>query len=244
MLTSNSPSMQCAERPSFPTAIAINGIVVDKIEKVCHGLPPTRSIWNSPTAGTYSDRKEVLSWLINIRNNICPSCIPGIAYLNGKALFPPSIFDALWKALIVGIDHKDMQFHYNEINGRELFDAFLALLLHTVSSQDDNPKIETFDTQLYEKAKTYVQALDRLSDWTVFRTSQGYVGRGPPLLQKCDHICVFLGGDTPSVIRKAASAFFGLFRAYRLVGECYVEGLMRKEALYMNPWHWGWICLG
>jgi hypothetical protein len=69
-----------------------------------------------------------------------------------------------------------------------------------------------------------------------FKTSQRYIGRGPPLLQKGDHVCVFLGGNTPFVIRKASSVLFGIGHTYSLVGECYVEGLMRKEALYMNSW--------
>jgi hypothetical protein len=173
-------------------------------------LASNRSIWNSLTASTYSDRKEFLSWFNDIRNNICPSLIPGTAYLNGKALHLLSIFDALWRTLIVGIDHNDVQIRHDEIYGRKLFDAFLALLLHTMSSQDDNPKIGTFDRQLLEKARTYVQTLERLSDWTVFQTSQGYIGRGPPLLQKGDHVCVFLGGNTPFVIRKASSVLFEL----------------------------------
>ncbi len=57
------------------------------------------------------------------------------------------------------------------------------------------------------------------------------------------HVCVFMGVRTPFVIRKASSVLFGLLHAYRLVGECYVEGLMRKEALDMKPRHWGLIFL-
>ena len=70
--------------------------------------------------------------------------------------------------LIVGIDHKDFQFRDDETNGCQLFDAFLALLLHTVSSKYDNPKIETFNSQRLDEAKTYIQTLDRLPNWMVF----------------------------------------------------------------------------
>lgn len=229
--------------PSLPNVVGINGVIVDKVEKVCHGLPPARSIWNSLTAGAYSDRKEVLSWLNNIRNNICPSFCTGRAYLNSKALYPLSILDALWCTLIGGFNHKNVEFPHDKIDGRELFDAFLALLLHTVSSQDENPKIETFDRERLEKARAYVQALDRLLDWTAFRTSLGYVGRGPPHLQKGDHVCVFLGGRTPFVIRTSRSALFDISNCYKLVGECYVEGLMKNEALYMSRLRWGPILL-
>jgi Heterokaryon incompatibility protein (HET) len=221
-----------------PHLVSINGLFVDKIGKVCNGLSATRSIWNSLTVGTYSDRREVLSWFNNIRNNICPSLIPGPAYLNGKARHPSSHFDALWCTLIIGIEDTNHQIRTHQIDDRKLFDAFLALLLHPVSSQDDNPKIETFDRQLLERARSYVRTLDKLSDWTVFQTSQGYVGRGPPLLQKGDQICVFRGLDTPFVIRKASSLLFGLVHSYRLVGECYVEGLMKKEALPRHPRCW------
>lgn len=101
-----------------------------------------------------------------------------------------------------------------------------------------HPKIELFDEARPQKAKKYIERLDQVSDWTLFRTSHGYLGRGPQLLQQDDQICVFLGGRVPFVICKTHSTFFRLFRGYRLLGECYVEGLMKKEATWMSRGRW------
>ncbi len=88
-----------------------------------------------------------------------------------------------------------------------------------------------------------MQAPDRPSDWMVFQTSQGHVGRGRPLFLDGDHVCVFLGDSVSFVIRKASSVLLGILHGYRLVGEYYVESLIRKEGLDMNRWRSGPIVL-
>jgi hypothetical protein len=57
-----------------------------------------------------------------------------------------------------------------------------------------------------------------------FLSSSGYMGLGPLALQEGDMICILLGCDVPLLIRKEGDY-------YRLVGECFVWGLMDGEAL-------------
>jgi hypothetical protein len=58
-----------------------------------------------------------------------------------------------------------------------------------------------------------------------FTTVEGHIGLGPAELQAEDDICVFLGLDFPVALRPAGNDQF------RVIGCCYVPGLMDGEAL-------------
>ena len=58
-------------------------------------------------------------------------------------------------------------------------------------------------------------------------TRDGYMGLVPTRAEKGDGICVFMGGAVPFVIHPTDNGQF------RLVGECYVHGLMDGKALDM-----------
>ncbi|KAH8789969.1 hypothetical protein F5882DRAFT_267251, partial [Hyaloscypha sp. PMI_1271] len=66
-----------------------------------------------------------------------------------------------------------------------------------------------------------------------FTTEKGYMGLGPPTLQPGDVICVIFGGITPFALRKQESDFSSSSQniRYRLVGECYLHGIMHGEAI-------------
>lgn len=63
-------------------------------------------------------------------------------------------------------------------------------------------------------------------DYSFFTTANGYMGLGARKMQLGDKICLFYGGEVLFILRPAEEG-------YRLVGECYVDGLMRGEALKM-----------
>jgi hypothetical protein len=67
----------------------------------------------------------------------------------------------------------------------------------------------------------------RLSNARFHTTSRGFAGLVPPGTQKGDIIAVFHGGGVPFVVRPEA----GEDALFRLIGECYVHGLMHGEAL-------------
>ena len=58
----------------------------------------------------------------------------------------------------------------------------------------------------------------------LFSTLSGHIGIGDGTLESGDLVCVFLGGLTPFIIRPVD-------QKYKLVGECYVHGIMHGEAL-------------
>ena len=89
----------------------------------------------------------------------------------------------------------------------------------------------------------YLGILGRLPTWIVFRTASGYIGRGPPLVKKGDKICVFKGARTPFIIGKADMPRLAPSTFYSPVGECYVEGLMVREATRMSSWPGNFITL-
>jgi hypothetical protein len=65
-----------------------------------------------------------------------------------------------------------------------------------------------------------------------FCTLKGYIGMGPPGMQPGDVIKVPFGSRTPFVVRAGGEAQLstkGLQRCFTLIGDCYVQGIMRGE---------------
>jgi len=61
----------------------------------------------------------------------------------------------------------------------------------------------------------------------LFRTAKGYVGLGPLVTRPNDIVCLLFGGNVPYILRPMG-------KYYKLVGECYVYGIMDGEAI--NEW--------
>lgn len=59
---------------------------------------------------------------------------------------------------------------------------------------------------------------------TCFNTASGLRGLGPAAMRPGDSVCVLYGASMPFVIRPEGAA-------YRLIGECYVHGLMRGQGV-------------
>ena len=58
----------------------------------------------------------------------------------------------------------------------------------------------------------------------VFCTKHGMLGLGPTILRAGDLCCILFGAHVPFILRRVAEK-------YRLVGEAYVDGVMRGEAI-------------
>ena len=70
----------------------------------------------------------------------------------------------------------------------------------------------------------------------LFQTRDGYIGLGPARMEVGDEIWILKGGSMPFLLRPAGEYEFkrvsgGKRHCYRLVGECYVHGLMYGEAV-------------
>ena len=76
-----------------------------------------------------------------------------------------------------------------------------------------------------EGYKSFESAYRQVTEGRRFFTSLGgYMGIGPPGMRSGDSICVFLGGNVPWVVRQEA-------HEYKLIGECYVHGIMNGEVM-------------
>ena len=61
----------------------------------------------------------------------------------------------------------------------------------------------------------------------LFATDRGYIGLGPPEMQKRDHVYILSGGNVPYILRPI---FGPRPRTFELVGDCYLHGVMYGEA--------------
>ena len=59
-----------------------------------------------------------------------------------------------------------------------------------------------------------------------FTTAKGRYGLGPYTIQKGDICCVLFGAEIPFILRPTNTKPY-----YRLVGGCYIHGIMRGEAI-------------
>lgn len=98
------------------------------------------------------------------------------------------------------------------------FRAALDMVVQTVEHLDCNiPMSEAI--RIARSAET-VMAPRR-----IFVTSRGYIGLGPDIVSSGDVCCVASGAEVPYVLRPFGS------QVHLLVGECYIDGLMDREAL-------------
>ncbi|OMP88004.1 Heterokaryon incompatibility protein 6, OR allele [Diplodia seriata] len=68
------------------------------------------------------------------------------------------------------------------------------------------------------------------SSRVLFKTDNGLIGLGPDYLSEGDEVWDLVGGDVPFLLRQESSdSDHGAGRHYRLVGECYVHGIMSGE---------------
>lgn len=75
--------------------------------------------------------------------------------------------------------------------------------------------------------KSYMACLrDTLAGWRFVVTKRGYIGVVPGLSRAGDVIAIMKGGRVPFVVR-------GSEERWRLIGECYVHGIMKGEGLWL-----------
>lgn len=96
---------------------------------------------------------------------------------------------------------------------------------------EDRRKAETFEHRVKEpgNGNWYARFLSSFAhNRRTFRTEHGRYGLGSQALITGDVCCILLGSDVPFILRPVGSQ-----GVYRLVGECYVHGVMRGEIVDM-----------
>jgi len=82
-------------------------------------------------------------------------------------------------------------------------------------------ELEHFDSGIGNHMR-FQAYMDNCDNRVVFRTSTGYLGFGPSVMEIGDTLCILLGARVPFVLRKVEDH-------YILIGGCYVQGLMKGE---------------
>lgn len=144
--------------------------------------------------------------------------------------------------------------------GGPLFDAFILLLAGGVTSglyiSPSNASIEEC-REAFPAAAWSGGNLDLIGDrryWRYlkqltserrgeefFRSAEGHVGLSPGGVQQGDIVVVLVGGNEPFVLRPTSTQT-GNFHPYRLVGPCFLQGVMFGETLF-GPLPEQWACI-
>lgn len=110
---------------------------------------------------------------------------------------------------------------------------------HQASSEEPGDDDESNAIESYMQGYlVFKSSMDEMTTGRrFFTTHDRYVGLAPTGSRTGDRICVILGCNVPFVIRAAELS------GYVLIGECYVHGLMRGEALKSTNRSFGYLTL-
>lgn len=140
-----------------------------------------------------------------------------------------SVVDAFWRTLIKNQDESGRE-PPSEM-GRTHFAPWLKAMAGSVSHM-----LEALAHGQSEAAGVRPEPLFNdlvhmsCNGTRIARTGRGLIGTVPRSARAGDLVCVLYGGQTPFVLRQDPSGE----ALYRLVGDCYVHGLMNGEALSME----------
>lgn len=112
---------------------------------------------------------------------------------------------------------------------------FAAFRHHLITLSSQERSIETSDlapegiTALRDAAKggdigMFLRDVRFCLNRKLFSTRNGMLGVGPPIVREGDLCCILFNARVPFILRQVGSQ-------YRLVGEAYIQGVMKGEAM-------------
>tara|TARA_R110002003_G_scaffold234_2_gene16894 strand:+ start:5213 stop:7060 length:1848 start_codon:yes stop_codon:yes gene_type:complete len=173
-------------------------------------------------------------------------------YTKGEYVSGGTKDDAFWRTLIAGhpidsdTDFDQIRSDYRAWNSSILrFSSMRRWVPHTVLVALVTMKIVleglrtllalTCFLPLYDRSHEPFNALVQcVAQRKLFRTSAGYVGLAPESVRAGDTIALFQGGRLPLIIRQHGDR-------WRLIGDCYVHGLMNGEKFDAQKCDTMWI---
>jgi Heterokaryon incompatibility protein (HET) len=162
-----------------------------------------------------------------------------------------SILDAYWKTLIVG------QTGDQETYLRQAFDEWhqrvqskFAMLPDSKLTQWALPIIGLPATVKYYwdqfsdmragydagRIMEFRQLLTSAQERSFFKSTTGYIGLGPPLIRRGDHVALIKGHDVPLILRQDSESGHFL-----VIGDTYIHGVMHGEAYFEEKSRDIWI---
>jgi hypothetical protein len=163
------------------------------------------SMVDSAVLGHVRDSSEHLKWSVPIAGALYPkAAVPGDIDLH-------SSYTALRSYINSSLKGKAKEASGLSGNGSA------CSVVHAMSA-----------SSLQKKSESYIAALqDTLHGWRFVITKRGYVGVVPNMTQIGDTVAIFDGGQVPFIVQKSVTSP----GAFRLVGECYIHGIMSGEGL-------------
>lgn len=143
-----------------------------------------------------------------------------------------------WKVPVAGVEHPKF-ITPGSLDLRPSYEALKKLLDLDVNTSAGRGPLAAYTANLAGLAAdalrmqsaSYTSVLrDTAVGWRFVVTANGYVGVAPGLVKAGDAIAVLKGGLVPFVVCKSEQRQ----GAFRLVGECYVHGLMHGEGLALD----------
>ena len=148
-------------------------------------------------------------------------------YLDGQAAFF-AFMQTLSNGCVQAAGHECRPYH--EVPDREWLQKAARHIVEILGASGDvseGVKSAAGGTECDGHHKNWSRWAASASGGRIFaRTERGYYVLGPAALEVGDKVCVLLGGKVPFCLRPIG-------RSYLLVGECYVHGLMKGEAIGM-----------
>jgi hypothetical protein len=148
-------------------------------------------------------------------------------YLNGQAAFF-AFMQTLSNGCVQAAGHEWRPYH--EVSDDVWLRKAARYILETLGASDDvSEGIQSAAGSTWRESdhEKWCRWAASASEGRIFaRTGKGYHVLGPAALETGDVVCVLFGGKVPFCLRPMG-------RRYLLVGECYVHGLMKGEAIGM-----------
>jgi len=165
---------------------------------------------------------------------------------------PEHVIKSLWREICL---KDDFNLEDRYLNREPTFFAYMQTLANgcvQIATRDNRPYDESFETECLVKEAMHIEKalgpdaiapslremakkIKTKDEWSraangassnrIFaRTKKGYFVLGPNVMKQGDVVCVLFGGKMPFVLRPWEHYFL-------LVGECYVHGFMKGEAI-------------
>jgi hypothetical protein len=202
--------------------LRVHGVEIDVIEECSRPLH-SRDFYDKKTPGQPSTMIERL-W-----HEICRKERFNLndRYLDGQSAFF-AYMQTLSNGCVQAAGHECRPYH--EVSDCVWLWKAARYITETLGSSDDvSEEVQKAaeGTECENGHEKWSRWASSASEGRIFaRTGRGYYVLGPAALEAGDVVCILFGGKVPFCLRPMG-------RRYLIVGECYVHGLMKGEAIDM-----------
>jgi hypothetical protein len=182
--------------------------------------------WNAVSVEELKDHAQVIRTGLGIISDFVSTNCTAYRTLKDQE-------DAIWRTPIA-----DTEFGLFGPNGR--YNRRATTQMRNVFKEFRNPSLKSGAVTEQYRHRYIAAMLAFFLGRRYFSISTGHLGLGPLDVRNGDLVCTIIDGDVPFVIRQTAPGDFGWSRErskthYKLVGECYIHGIMDGELWQSEP---------